>query len=69
VGTNYAFILLEKPKVQKEGICVRILDKILNKELNVYIGNKNILLNNNIVVPEFKRTSDASTELFLTANN
>lgn len=27
VGTNYSYILLEKPTVQKEGIVCKILDK------------------------------------------
>lgn len=68
VGTNYSYILLEKPTVQKEGIASRILDKAQNKEVQVFIGNKHLLLNNNIEIPHFLRKSDASTELYLCAN-
>lgn len=61
--------MLEKPTVQKEGIKARILDKSTKGEFNVFIGNKNILKNNNIPVPEFKRHTDASTDLFLAVDN
>jgi len=65
VGTNYSYILLEKPNIQKEGVSARILDKLENKEMKVLIGNKNILLNSNIEIPPFMKRSDASTELYL----
>lgn len=68
MGTNYGYILLEKPSIQKEGIVSKILDKSQNKEMNVLIGNKNILLNNGVEVPQFMKKTDASTELFLCAN-
>ncbi len=45
VGTNYGFLLLEKPKVQKEGISAKLLDKSSNKPIDVLIGNKAILKN------------------------
>ena len=53
VGTNYSFILLEKPKVQKEGISAKLLDKALNKHIDVLIGNKSILTNYQIPLPQF----------------
>lgn len=53
VGTNYSFILLEKPKVQKEGISAKLLDKALNKPIDVLIGNKSILTNYQIPLPQF----------------
>lgn len=68
VGTNYSYILLEKPTIQKEGIVSKILDKAQNKETQVFIGNKHLLLNNKIEIPQFNRKSDASTELYLCAN-
>jgi Cu+-exporting ATPase len=68
VGTNYGYILLEKPTVQKEGIVSRILDKTQKLEMKVLIGNKNLLRNNNIEVPSYNKKSDASTELYLCAN-
>lgn len=51
VGTNYGFILLEKPKVQKEGISAKLLDKVQNKPLDILIGNKGILRHYGIPVP------------------
>ena len=60
-GTNFNFILLEKPTVQKEGISVKILEKIEKKEMIVLLGNKNILKNNGIDVPTYKKRTDAAT--------
>jgi hypothetical protein len=57
VGTNYSFILLEKPKVQKEGISAKLLDKANNKPIDVLIGNKNILKNYEIPLPEYEHNS------------
>ena len=37
--------------------------------MNVLIGNKNLLLNNNVEIPPFLKKTDASTQLFLCANN
>jgi hypothetical protein len=68
VGTNYSFILLEKPKVQKEGISAKLLDKSKNKPIDILIGNKGILKNYEIALPEFVHNSEASTELYLTSN-
>ena len=67
VGTNYGFILIDKPVVQKEGITAKILYKAEKKEIPILIGNKNILKNHGIPVPKFYKESEASTELFLTA--
>jgi len=53
VGTNYSFILLEKPKVQKEGISAKLLDKAKNKQMDVLIGNKNLLKTYEIPVPKY----------------
>ena len=62
-GTNFGFILLEKPTVQKEGISVKILEKSTQKELVVLIGNKNILTSHGMAVPFFERRTDAATEI------
>lgn len=37
--------------------------------MKVLIGNKNLLLNNNVEIPPFLKKTDASTQLFLCANN
>jgi hypothetical protein len=68
VGTNYGFLLLEKPRVQKEGISAKLLDKAANRPLDVLIGNRNLLQNYGIAVPDFRHNAEASTELFLAAN-
>jgi hypothetical protein len=36
--------------------------------MNVLIGNKNLLINNGVEIPEYIKKTDASTELFLCAN-
>ena len=67
-GTNFSFILLEKPTVQKEGISVKILEKTQKKELIVLLGNKNILKSHGIEVPTYKKRTDAATEIFVAVN-
>ena len=37
--------------------------------MRVLIGNKHLLLNNNIELPPYAKNSDASTELYLCANS
>ena len=68
MGTNYGFLLLEKPKVQKEGISAKLLDKATNRPLEVLIGNRNLIQNYGIALPDFRHNAEASTELFLAAN-
>ena len=69
VGTNYGFILLEKPQVQKEGLTARVLDKAEKREMSIFLGNKHLLKNNGIELPLFDKTADAATEIFLATDN
>ena len=67
-GTNFNFILLEKPTVQKEGISVKVLEKAEKKELVVLLGNRNILTSHGIEVPTYQKKTDAATEIFVAVN-
>ena len=67
-GTNFNFILLDKPTVQKEGISVKVLEKAEKKELVVLLGNRNILTSHGIEVPTYQKKTDAATEIFVAVN-
>lgn len=47
-GNAYNYILLQKPKVTKNGLSALIRDKEQNKEVEVFIGNRNILAENGL---------------------
>ncbi len=53
--------MLEKPTVQKEGLTAKILEKAENKERSIFLGNKNLLKNNDIKIPSFDKHVDAAT--------
>ena len=47
---------------------MKILEKTQKKEMIVLLGNKNILTSHGIAVPQFRKRTDAATEIFLAVN-
>jgi hypothetical protein len=47
-GTNFNYILIEGPIVEKEGLVAKIRNKTNSSTESVLIGNKHILTKNNI---------------------
>lgn len=49
----------------KEGLQAEVLVKKSDKTFRILLGNKKILTNNNITVPDFEKSGNGATILYL----
>ena len=68
-GTNFNYILMEKPALDKDGITGNITSKANKQILSIKIGNCKLLEKNHIEVPKFQTSSDAATCIYLSVND
>lgn len=67
-GTNFSFMLIDKPIQEASGISASIIQKKTNKKIDILIGNRKIMKNRNIFVESETVDTLESTVIFLVAN-